>query len=302
MSVCVLGSINLDIVCQVEALPRPGETVASPRVRRFPGGKGLNQAVAAARWGAATVMIGAVGADAAGAELTGYLAAAGADVSGVRVLPSAPTGCAYILVSDAGENMIVVAGGANLAITAADVAPAPHRVYLAQLETPAPAIAALFEHDAARAGLRILTAAPAALEAAALFPRVDILILNETELASFAGAAASPSSPDEAAAMARRLSLRPDQSVIVTLGAAGAIAVTKAGVSRAPGIAVGVVDTTGAGDCFCGVLAAALDEGADLARAMTHANAAAALSAKRAGAAASIPTRAETEAFIARHV
>ena len=295
MSVCVLGSINLDIVCAVAQLPAPGETVVAHGVARHFGGKGLNQAVAAARWGAATSMIGAVGDDEAGRELLAGLAAEGVDTRGVAVLRDEPTGHAYIHVSAAAENMIVVAGGANRVVGPTAVDPrVPIGVFLAQLETPIDAIAAVAR--SAHGAIKLLNAAPAVAGGEVLFPEFDILIVNETELARYAGAATNL---DDVAALARRLISRPGQRVVVTLGAAGAMGITAETEVFVAGRRARAVDTTGAGDCFCGVLAAELDHGADLAEAMTLANAAAALSTQTHGAGVSMPTREATAAFIA---
>ncbi len=294
MSVCVLGSINLDIVCQVSELPAPGETIAALGLARFAGGKGANQAAASARWGAATRLVGAVGRDEAGDELLEGLAEAGIDIAAIARLADPPTGQAYIFVSAAGENMIVVVGGANRAVAAADIAAldlAGHKVFLAQLETPIAAIAALFSTAEARAGVRILNAAPAAPEGASLFRLTDILVVNETELARYAGL------DRDITGAARRLISRPDQSVIVTLGAAGALAVSAEALIEVLGRPAKVVDTTGAGDCFCGVLAAVLADGADLAAAMALANAAASLSTERPGAAVAATLRADVAAL-----
>jgi ribokinase len=295
MGVVVLGSLNLDVVCRVETLPAPGETVAGLGVSQFPGGKGLNQAIAAARWDAPTAMIGAVGDDAAGETLLAALSEAGADGSAVVVNMAAQTGQAFIFVSAAGENVIVVAGGANLVLTA------PPRfdlegvtVALAQLETPIPATRALFEAVVAAGGLTLLNAAPAIEAGATLFPLTDIIVVNETELARYARVATAPERTDDIAALARGLLCRPAQRVVVTLGAAGAMAVAADTVIQMPGRTAKVVDTTGAGDCFCGVLAASLSEGADLGQAMAQANAAAALSTEVHGAAVSMPGRAQT--------
>ena len=289
MNVVVLGSLNLDVVCRVEALPAPGETVPGLGVRRFPGGKGLNQAVAAARWGARTAMIGEVGDDEAGRYLLATLTEAGVDTASISVTGESPTGQAYIFVSSSGENMIVVAGGANLGLGP----PAsfdPASVYLTQLETPIAAARAVFEVVAGR-GLILLNAAPAIAAGASLFPLADIIIVNEVELAHYAGVDEAPFHLDDVSALARRLIAREGQRVIVTLGAAGAAAVDGGDAFLVPGKPAKVVDTTGAGDCFCGVLAAALSEGADLAQAMDQANAAAALSTETHGAAVSMPRR-----------
>src|SRR5579859_1807241 len=163
MGVCVLGSINLDIVCRVARLPAPGETLLAESLERFAGGKGANQAVAAAAWGAPTALIGAVGRDEAGERLLAHLEERGVDVSAVSRLADAPTGQAHICVSPSGENTIVVVGGANRSVTAAHVRAADtggHGVFLSQLETPLEAIGALFAGAAAR-GVTLLNAAPA---------------------------------------------------------------------------------------------------------------------------------------------
>ena len=289
MSVCVLGSINLDVVCRVAELPAPGETVSALGMDQYAGGKGANQAVASARWGAATMLIGAVGRDEAADVLLAHLGSAGVDTSAIARDDEAPTGRGYINVSDAGENMIVVVGGANLKVKAVQVATvdlASHRVFICQLEVPLDAIEALFSSSAAKAGVRILNAAPAALDASPLFPLVDILVVNEIELSRYAGVFEVSDAPDEIDRAARRLMSRNDQRVVVTLGAAGARLVGSETAWSVPGRPATVVDTTGAGDCFCGVMAAALSEGATLEAAVSIANAAAAISTEHAGASA----------------
>ena len=301
MSVCVLGSLNLDIVCRVAALPKPGETVMGRGVERLPGGKGANQAVAAARCGVRTQLLGAVGRDEAGEAILAALRRAGVEAGQVLRLADHPTGQAFIWVSEAGENSIVVAGGANLALTPpmADAeAAAQSRVLLAQLETPVETIEALYGAPASAGRLRLLNAAPAIPEARRLFPLVDMLIVNETELASLAGAGVAADDLDAVAAAARGLMSRPDQTVVVTLGAAGAVAVSPGGRVLVAGRRAKVVDTTGAGDCFCGVLAARLSEDADLETALAWANAAASLSTERPGATPAMPSRAEIAAAL----
>ncbi len=281
MSVCVLGSINLDIVCRVVELPAPGETVSASGMTEYAGGKGANQAVASARWGAATTLIGAVGRDDAAEFLIGKLDGAGVATNAIA-RDASPTGRGMINVSDAGENMIVVVGGANLAVTAEQVGAVdltPFRVFIAQLETPFAGIEAFFGSAAARAGTRILNAAPAMLEASPLFALADIVVVNETELARYSGFESG--GVDRAA---RRLISRPDQHIVVTLGAAGARVVGVDTDLVVPGRFAAVVDTTGAGDCFCGVMAAALSEGASLEAAVAVANTAAGVSTEHAGA------------------
>ncbi len=304
MTICVLGSANLDIVLKVETLPLPGETVTATLAGDYLGGKGANQAIAAARMGVATALVGATGEDEAGAWMRRYLADSGVDIRNLARLSGHPSGRAYIMVSAAGENSILVVGGANLAMTAddaPDVAALEARVFVSQLETPIAVIAKTFSHPSAEAGVRILNAAPALPEGRALFDLVDILIVNETELMSYAGLATTDISPATLAEAGGRLIERPGQTVVVTLGAAGAALVRGDGVRLIPGHAAPVVDTTGAGDCFCGVLAAELDRGSSVEDAVAFANAAAAVSVTRLGAAASSPTRAEVEAFLTRH-
>ena len=301
MSVCVLGSINLDIVCRVAELPAPGETVAALDLERLPGGKGANQAAACALWGAATALIGAVGRDEAAEGLLAHLRQAGVDIRRIARIADQPTGQAHICVSGAGENMIVVFGGANRAVTAGNINRQNldrYSVFLSQLETPLPAIEALFTSHAGRRGLTILNAAPALAEGRALFPLADIIVVNQTELARYAGLGDPPRGPEVARA-ARGLISRPGQTVVVTLGAGGAAAVDADTAVLVDGRPACVVDTTGAGDCFCGVLAAALCEGTPLHEALGRANAAASLSTETPGAAVSMTLRADVEALVA---
>ena len=298
MSVCVLGSINQDIVASVEEIPRPGETVLSAGVEHFPGGKGANQAVAAASMGADTLLIGVVGADVAGQNLTSFLSDAGVDTAGITVKHDELTGRAFINVTGSGENAIVVASGANKSLGVEDVDRSllsGRTVFLAQLEIPVATIEAVFSIPAVKAATRILNAAPADLDGADLFPLMEILIVNETELARYAGLAVAPSSEDDVAMAARQLLTGELRSVVVTLGTEGAILVNEAEIRRIPGRRTHAVDTTGAGDCFCGALAAGLSAGLELADALQRANIAASLSVERPGAASSMPRWDEAE-------
>jgi ribokinase len=287
MRVHVLGSVNLDRVFRVETLPRAGETVLATTSSSGPGGKGANQAKAAARFGAETLFHGAVGADGPGEALRRSLAEAGVGVEGLEIRDDAATGRAEVVVAADGENMIVVDPGANRLARFAPQAEGA-AVYLAQLEVPAPAAAAMFR-SAAPGSVRILNAAPAAPEGRALLPLLDILVVNRRELAAYAGAGLEP------AGAARSLIRRDDQIVVVTLGAEGALAVGPTRTIRVPGRTARVVDTTGAGDCFVGVFAAALAEGLGLERALGLANLAASLSVEVEGADAA-PARAAVEA------
>ena len=301
MTVFVLGSINLDAVARVDDLPRPGETVAGLSLELFLGGKGANQAVAAARMGAPTRLMGAVGGDDSGKSLKAKLAGYGVQVADVMELEGVPTGQAHVWVANSAENMIVVTAGANAMVTSQHVASTPlegQRVLLCQLETPATAIETLFRTGAAKGALRILNAAPALPQGAALFPLTDILIVNQTELATYAKLDREPSRLEDVSVAARKLMSRPDQTIIVTLGSTGVAAVRRDEAFLVEGKKVKAVDTVGAGDCFCGSLAAALAGSMDLRDAVELANAAAALSVQKAGAAPSMPSRREVEAFL----
>jgi ribokinase len=279
MSVLVVGSGNVDLVSQVERIPSPGETVLSTGFATHAGGKGNNQATAAARAGAHTTFIGAFGDDDNGARLRASLTA-----SGVHTLvrtSAEPTGTAMITVARGGENAIVVNAGANADLTdlTADEreAIAAATIVLLQLEIPLATVVA-----AARAatGTVVLNAAPAQPLPRELLGEVDLLVVNEHEAEVLGGA-------DELRTIVPRL--------VVTLGAEGAAVHTPGDTSVVAGRHVDVVDTTGAGDTFCGALVAKLDEGAALHEAVRFATAAAALSVGRAGAVPAIPTREEID-------
>jgi len=294
MDVTVLGSANLDEVVRVARLPAPGETVLALGRDRLPGGKGLNQAVAAARAGARTAFVASVGRDDAADLLLAALRDAGVDPSAVG-RSDRPTGTALVTVQESGENSIVVDPGANRDVRPAGpgrAAVTGARVLLAQLEVPLPVVAeaAAAAHDA---GVTVvLNAAPSQPLPADLLAAVDVLVLNEHELRDVTGL----SSVDVA------LAVLADQvrAVVVTLGAEGARWRSADGAGSAPGFRAQVVDTTGAGDAFAGTLAAALAAGADLEPAVRRGTAAGALSVERAGAAVSMPTRAEIDARLAR--
>lgn len=300
-SVYVAGSVNLDLVAESARLPQPGETVLGRAFRRSPGGKGANQAVAAVKLGAEVVLVGKVGADPFGAELREYLRQQGVDAERVGIA-DAPTGVALIVVDERGENTIVVVPGANDALTPEDVAALPltsEDVALSQLETPGPTIARFFERAKQVGATTVLNAAPARLDQAHVLDAADVLLVNETELSLFGGGHASVE-PADAIVAAGGLRRRASQTVIVTLGGRGAVAVGEGPPLFVAGHPVSVVDTTGAGDAFAGALAASLSQGQPLRRALERANAAGALSVGRAGAALSSPTAAELRDFMAR--
>jgi ribokinase len=288
--VVVVGSANVDLVVPVERHPAGGETVLGGTLTRTPGGKGANQAVAAARaGGAATSMVGAVGRDDAADLLLASLTGAGVDVGAVA-RTDVPTGTALITVDAAGENAIVVAPGANgqVAVDAAARALLSDAdVVLAQLEIPLDVV--LEAARARRTGVPlVLNAAPSRDLPDALWREVDVLVVNEHEARDLAG----PGTADPGRSLLHRV-----PAVVVTLGGAGSVVLRRGAPDvRVPGRRVTVVDTTGAGDTFCGVLAAGLARGADLAAAARSAGAAAALAVTRPGAQAAVPTAAECRA------
>jgi ribokinase len=280
--IAVVGSINLDIVVAVERHPAPGETVLGGDRLELPGGKGANQAVAAARLGAQVAFVGRVGDDDAGRRLRDGLAAEGIDVVHVTVDPDAPTGMALIAVDRTGENTIVVSSGANARVSAADVE-AAHDVVagagvtLVQHEVPEEAVAA-----AIALGRRVvLNPAPAR----PIVAPVDVLVPNRGELEMLAGRAGDP------VELARGFDAA--RAVVVTLGSEGAAVIEGDRVERIAAPKVDVVDTTGAGDAFCGALAQALDAGADMVEAARAAVRAAAASVTKPGAQGGLPHAAD---------
>lgn len=294
MDVHILGSINVDTILSVDALPAAGETVLAADVTRLPGGKGANQAVAAARMGARVSMTGAVGADADGDWMRAVLECEGVDVGGIATLADVTTGAAMIAVDAAGENQIIVAPGANGQL-APDAGPEGAGLMLAQLEIPLAVISAAF---AGGSGPRLLNAAPFIPAARGLFAVTDILIVNQHELAGYAGVPAV-TGPEEAIAAARTLRAQPQQQIVVTLGGQGAVALSGDTAIHAPALSVTPRDTVGAGDCFCGALAALIAEGMGLAAALPIANAAAALCTQTVGAIPAMPARAAVMAAVA---
>lgn len=276
-----VGSVNLDLVASAEHLPAPGETVTGASFAQYPGGKGANQTLAARRLGAEVSMIGRVGNDPYADQALALLRADGVDLSNVIVDETAATGVALIGVDAKGENQIIVASGANGEVASSDVEGAgPADAVLCQLEVPVPAVMQAAKIDTP---LFAINLAPALPVPASLLERADLLIVNEVE-AEFYG----------------DLIHRGDGMVALTLGRQGSV-LYRAGkeIARMNVFTVPVIDTTGAGDTFCGALTVALAEGMDEGKALRFASAAAALAVTKPGAQPAIPWRKEVEAFLA---
>ena len=277
--ITVVGSINLDFVATAATLPAPGETVTGATLATHPGGKGANQALAARRLGAEVRMVGRVGADAMADQALALLKAGGVDLSGVAIDPAAPTGVALIGVDAEGENQIIVAPGANAAFTP-DLLPAViEGALICQMELPAATVAAAV---ARATGFVCVNLAPALDVPDSVLQRADLIIVNQGESEVYG----------------KRLHGLPGV-VAVTWGSRGAgLFRDGARLATAEPPEVAVIDTTGAGDTFVGALTVALLEGMDQREALAFACAAGALTATRAGAQSSLPTRAEVEAVL----
>jgi len=294
--VVVIGSINVDLVVTADRLPAPGETVLGGRFAVHQGGKGANQAVAAARAGARVTMIGAIGTDEHGERAVAALADEGVDVARVRRIPSEPTGVALVAVGRRGENQIVVAPGAN-----STLALDPHdreaiesaEVLLTNHEVPAETVLDGLRAARGAGTIAILNPAPARALGAEVLALGPILTPNEHELVVAIG-------NDETRGALEELAARHAGPIIVTQGPSGALLVADGQSTRFAGYpAPRTVDTTGAGDTFCGVLAAWLAGGAPIDEAIRAANAAGALSVAAPGARGGMPTRDEIVALLA---
>ncbi|MFI5806959.1 ribokinase [Streptomyces sp. NPDC051561] len=300
----VVGSLNMDLSVTVPRLPQPGETVSGADVVRGAGGKGANQAVAAARLGAEVRMIGLLGDDALGGELRERLALEGVDSGGVAQLPGVASGLALIVVQQDGENTITLSPGANhhLDVPALDnltggTVASPADTLLLQLEVPLPTVLAAARAARGAGALTVLNAAPLPQSPrevlAELLGAVDVLVVNETEAAGLL-----PAAHAEWAEQARALrGLGPD-TVVITLGAEGAVAAGPQGACAESGFSVRAVDAVGAGDAFCAQLALSLGGGTPLPEAVRRACAAGALATTRPGAQSSLPSAAEVDALL----
>ncbi len=291
--IVVVGSANMDLVVRTERPPRPGETVQGSEFHVIPGGKGANQAVAAARQGARTAFVGRVGDDAFGARLREGLAAEGVDTSFLKTTPDVPSGVAVITLDGAGQNSIVIAPGANGRLSMADIDEARGLIAAAdmlvcQLEIPFAAVVRAME-TAREAGTAVaFNPAPASPLGPEVLSLADHLVVNESEAALLSGLAVENAAGAERAAA--RLCELGAETVLATLGGDGVVVAGREGVFHEPAQRVDVVDTTAAGDTFMGAFAAAIIRGEPLRGAVGVAQRAAALAVSRLGAQPSIPT------------
>lgn len=305
--ILVVGSLNADFVVRVGSFPIPGQTIVGEEFKVFPGGKGANQAYAAAKLGGRVSMIGQVGGDAHGQWLKAHLSAAGVDVSGVKADPGATSGIAVITTDRSGQNEIIIVPGANGAFTP-DRLPEAERLFneagqvLLQLEIPMATTEAAVRLSRKAGAITLLDPAPAPEGGLSevLLESIDYLTPNETELAILTGAPAVAMEVPQAAALARKLLLRGPRNIIVKLGAQGALLVSKEVEHFWPAIRTKAVDTTAAGDAFNGAFAVALASGQSVLDAGRYATAAAACSVARAGAQPSMPTDREVQALLDR--
>lgn len=297
--IAVVGSLNLDLVAPVPKHPVPGETVLGGDIAQHPGGKGANQAVAAARLGGQVAFVGRVGEDDAAGIMLDAARSQGVDTTHIHRTPGTPTGRALIAVGPTGENSIIVSPGANSRLSAADCGAAADLLRNAEVTVLQQEVPDEANHEAARlsGGIVLYNPAPA-VEGSQPPPHVDLLIPNRTELAALTGTSI-PETLDDVAAAARKLTGA--GAVLVTLGGDGVLLLEGSASLHIPAFAVRPIDTTAAGDSFCGALAVALAEGRSLEQSARWAAAAAALSTTRAGAQTSLAQREETEAFLAEN-
>lgn len=300
--VVVCGSLNMDIVVQSTRRPAAGETLLGAKVSFLPGGKGLNQAVAAARLGMPTSLLGAVGDDPFGQRLRSFLADDNVDTLGLTVVAGQASGVALIQVAE-GDNAITVASGANENFSTSMLRDTPRQgeVWVAQFETPIRTTEVAFRQARAAGAQTVLNLAPFRRHPTGLLKLVDVAVLNEVELAQVSAARLSATSAERAiVAAARGLQAAGARAVIATLGKRGSIVVTDEDATAVPALKAKVVDTTGAGDCFVGALAARMASGDTPLEAARFATAASACSVERLGAAPSMPTAKEVAARLAK--
>ncbi len=299
--ITVLGSINLDLITTVDRLPQPGETVVGRDFATAEGGKGANQALAARRAGAIVHLRGMVGSDAFADHALQLLDEAGVDMSGVRRIAGA-TGTALITVDGNGENTIAVVPGANGHVSSDDATDAVRAMQsgdhlLLQLEIPAEAVAAALDAAREKGVVSLINTAPLTDEAAALAALADVIVANETEFELLAGKSLTTAATREAELMRRHR--ESGQTLIVTLGADGVIAAHDGSLVRVNGLTIEPIDTVGAGDTFCGYLAAGLDGGLAFEDALRRAAVAGSLACLKHGAQPAIPFLTDVEAALA---
>ena len=297
--VLVFGSINTDLVTYVDTLPVPGETVTGGRFFTFPGGKGANQAVAAARAGAGVEMYGCLGNDSFGRERIADLESDGISTYNIILKAGVPSGIAQIVVDNRGENIIAVASGANSLFSISDIilpemSGGERIVSLFQNEIPQGTTEALIQECKKRGILVLWNTAPACQERPSrdTLEAIDFLICNQTELIALAGEGDNET-------LAREVHSWGVKNVIITLGGRGSLLVTDQETYFQNAFQVDTVDTVGAGDCFCGVFACSLSHGLPVKESLQRASAAAALSTTRRGAQTSIPTVEDVDRFLA---
>ena len=300
-NIIVVGSLNADLVVRTPRFPQPGETISGEDLQIIPGGKGANQAVAAARQGTPTAMVGRVGNDSFGPELIGNLKQNGVDTSHVQVDSESATGTAIIVVDEKGQNSIVLSPGGNGRVTPADLdnlSFADASLLLLQLEIPVAAVLAAVKR-AKESGLRVLlNPAPARPLPEELLSLPDFIVPNESELSLLTELPVQDIPSAEKAA--KTLLERGIQNVIVTLGANGALIVNRELTKHIPSFKVDVVDTTAAGDAFIGGFASALLQNKSMEEAVQYGCACGALAATKFGAQPSLPTKEEVETFLRR--
>ena len=289
--ITVFGSINMDLIATTIRLPKPGETVAGQSFTTAAGGKGANQALAARRAGSTVRMAGAVGEDGFAEPALALLKEAGVLLDTVRPV-SDPTGTAIILVGGDGENMIAVVPGANGAVSAEDAEKSvgllsERDILMMQMEVPAGAMETAFRLAKTQGTTTIFNTAPLTDDAIRLAGLADIVVSNETEFELLIGR--SGLSADERVSEMQQMAERTGQTLVVTLGPEGVVAIHRGQILRATGLKITPVDTVGAGDTFCGYLAASLDQGLDFAAALRRAAIAGSLACLKAGAQPSIP-------------
>jgi ribokinase len=299
--VVVAGTVHLDFVVTAPRHPRIGETIIGNDVENFPGGKGANQAVAAARAGSSTVLVGCVGDDAAAVTLRRFLRDAGVELTHLKTV-AGPTGRAFVTVAG-DDNAVVVIRGADAYTSPDDVRRVPLTagdVLVSQFELDDDTVEAFFSVGKAAAARTLLNPSPSRPTPASLWYSSDVIVVNELELEWLGRTAGIAGSQTRLKDCAARLLVREDQAVVVTLGPGGCLVVDRMGATEIRGRSVDVIDTTGAGDCFLGNMAAHVAAGRDLRAAAEVANVAASVSVQRRGAATSMPTAAETDRAAAR--